>query len=252
MTSLPVKGGGVPTDRPCSLATSVPGVLHPVGPLPAAVYWRRRLLLLVVLLALLGGGGWLGWTLWTGADDASSGGATGRVSRSTEIPALDRVVPSLASVRTPTPPTSTVAAEASSPSTPAGPRPGSPCTDDMIGLAVRAPASVTAGSKPTFELVVTNTSAVPCRRALDKGLQELVLLDGAGTRIWGSNDCFPEASSDTRTLAPGEVVAFPVVWGGLTSDPTCTAARVTPPPGNYVLRGRLDTKVSPDAPFTLG
>jgi hypothetical protein len=206
--------------------------------------------LLTVLLALLGGGGWLGWALWTGRADPSS--TTGQAARSTEIPALDRVVPSLASVRTPTPPTSTVAAEASSPSTPAGPRPGSPCTDEMIGLAVRAPASVAAGSKPTFELVVTNTSAVPCRRALDKGLQELVLLDGAGARVWGSNDCFPEASSDTRTLAPGEVVAFPIVWGGLTSEPTCTAPRTPPAPGGYVLRARLDTKTSADTPVTIG
>jgi hypothetical protein len=222
--------------------------LHPVGPLPAAVYWRRRLVLLVVLLALLGGGGWLGWELWTGRDDPSA--ADSQVSRITEIPALDRVVPSLASMRTPTPPTTTVAAEAQTPST-AAPEPGSPCTDEMIGLSVRAPATVPAGSKPTFELVVTNASSVPCVRALDKGLQELVLLDAAGTRVWGSNDCFPEASSDTRTLAPGEVVAFPVVWGGLTSEPTCTAARTPPPPGNYVLRGRLDTKTSTDTALTI-
>jgi hypothetical protein len=209
--------------------------------------------LLVLLLALLGGGGWFGWTVWSGRDEGSTAaGSTSGSSRSTRVPALERVVPSLASVRTPTPPTSTVAAEASTPPTPpAGPRPGSPCTDDMIGLAVRAPAAAAVGSKPTFELLVTNASAVPCRRALDKGLQELVLLDGAGTRVWGSNDCFPEASSDTRMLAPGEVVALPVVWGGLTSEPTCTAPRTPPAPGSYVLRGRLDTKTSSDAAITL-
>src|SRR3712207_8739292 len=50
--------------------------------------------------------------------------------------------------------------------------------------------------------------------------------------------------SDTRTLAPGESVAFPLVWGGLTSEPTCTAARTAPAPGQYALRGRLDTKTS--------
>jgi hypothetical protein len=225
-------------------------VLRPVGPLPAGVYWRRRLILLVLLLAILGGAGWLGWTLWTNRDGGSSA-ADAAATRSTEIPALERVVPSLASVRTPTPPTSTIAAEASSPSTPAGPRPGSPCTDEMLGLAVRAPASVPAGSKPTFELVVKNTSTVPCVRALDKGLQELVLLDTTGARLWGSNDCFPEASDDTRTLAPGEVVTFPVVWGGLTSAPGCTEPRVNPLPGNYVLRGRLDTKTSADAAFAI-
>jgi hypothetical protein len=46
-------------------------------------------------------------------------------------------------------------------------------------------------------------------------------------------------------------VAFPLVWGGLTSEPSCTAARTTPAPGQYVLRGRLDTKTSPDAPFAI-
>jgi hypothetical protein len=122
----------------------------------------------------------------------------------------------------------------------------------MISVVVQSPASVPAGSKPTFVLVVANTSPVPCVRALDKGLQELVLLDSAGNRVWGSNDCFPEASSDTRTLAPGEAATFPVIWGGLTSEPTCTAARVPPAPGAYVLRGRLATKASADVPLSLG
>ena len=226
-------------------------MLHPVGPLPAGVYWRRRLVVLLLLIALLGGAGWVGWTAWTGrALDGSVAASTTERTR-TAVPRLERVVPSLASVRTPTPPTTTIAAEAASSPTPAGPTPGSPCADDMISLAVRAPASVAVGSKPTFELVVTNTSPVPCRRALDKGLQELVLLDGAGRRIWGSNDCFPEVGSDTRTLAPGEVVAFPILWSGLTSEPTCTVQRTPPAPGAYVLRGRLDTKVSADATIQL-
>jgi hypothetical protein len=46
-------------------------------------------------------------------------------------------------------------------------------------------------------------------------------------------------------------VAFPIVWGGRTSEPTCTAARTLPGPGNYLLRGRLDTKTSGDTPISL-
>jgi hypothetical protein len=241
----------VPSDGWSVARITVPAVLHPVGPLPASVYWRRRLVVLLVLLALLGGGGWAGWTWWTTRDGGSAAAGTTTESTRTEIPELERVVPSLAGLRTPTPPSAPVVVEASASPTPAGPRPGSPCTDDMIGLAVRAPATVAIGSKPTFELVVTNTATVPCRRALDKGLQELVLIDGAGGRVWGSNDCFPEQSSDTRVLAPGEVVAFPIVWGGLTSEPTCAATRATPAAGTYVLRGRLDTKVSADAAITI-
>jgi hypothetical protein len=48
------------------------------------------------------------------------------------------------------------------------------------------------------------------------------------------------------------MVSIPVVWGGLTSEPTCTAGRGPPAPGAYVLIGRLDTKLTPAAPLALG
>ena len=53
-------------------------MLHPVGTLPAHVYWRRRVVMLVVLLALLGGAGWLGFTLLAGRDggDAAASDTT--------------------------------------------------------------------------------------------------------------------------------------------------------------------------------
>ncbi len=228
-------------------------MLHPVGPLPAAVYWRRRLLVLALLLAVLGGGGWLVVAALSGAGGGTAtttAAATTEASAATEPPALEQVVPSLASVRTPTPapePPAEPAPEAA----PASPTPGGPCGDDAIELEVRTPGSAPVGGKPTFELVVTNVSPVPCVRVLDERLQEVVLLDAAGNRVWGSNDCFPGDGTDTRTLAPGESVTSPLVWGGLTSEPSCTAPRTTPEPGQYAVRGRLDTKTSPDAPFTI-
>ena len=60
-----------------------------------------------------------------------------------------------------------------------------------------------------------------------------------------------QTSSEQRTLQPGEVVVFPVLWSGLSSAPGCTADRTAPGPGSYVLRGRLDTKASGDAAFSL-
>jgi hypothetical protein len=224
-------------------------VLHPVGPLPAAVYWRRRLLLLGLLLAVLGGGGWVLVAAIRGGSADDPAAAAQEVAR----PSLEQVVPSLAAVDVPTvAPADEPALEEEQTAAPAGPAPGDPCSDDMIAVEVRGPAAeVPVGSKPTLDLVITNVSAVPCVRALDKGLQEIVLLDRDGGRLWGSNDCFPEASGDTRTLAPGEAAVFPVLWGGLTSVPGCTAPRVAPPPGDYVLRGRLDTKTSGDTALTL-
>jgi hypothetical protein len=224
--------------------------LHPVGKLSAAVYWRRRAVLLLLVLAVLGGGAWFGAPLLDARGNAQAAAPT---TGTRPVPSLERVVPPFVSVATPTPallPAGTVAAAAAAPAV-ADPVAGGPCTDGMIGLEVRTPATAAVGSKPTFELMVSNVSAVPCVRALDKGLQELLLLDPAGNRIWGSNDCYPEASSDPRTIAPGETVTIPLVWGGLTSGPTCTAPRSNPPPGSYLVRGRLDTKVSPDAPLTL-
>jgi hypothetical protein len=228
-------------------------VLHPVGPLSAAVYWRRRALVLALVLAVLGGGGWLGVALLRGGagdpggSDAAATDSSAAPSEAADTPALERVVPSLASVQTPTAPAtpSVVAPPA------AGPQPGDPCSDDMIAVQVRAPAGAPAGSSPTFELLVGNVSAVPCVRVLDEELQEIVLLDGAGARLWGSNDCQPESSDDVRTLAPGEVVSFPLVWSGLSSEPSCTVARQTVAPGQYVLRGRLDTRPSADIPFAV-
>jgi hypothetical protein len=198
----------------------------------------------------------LGWGtfLLVTRENAEDAAAGGRTAAATRTPQLELVVPSMVRVATPTPPELPAEADADPAlaAAPAGPAPGDPCTDDMIAVEVRTPPTVASGSKPTFELLVSNVSAVPCLRALDKGLQELVLVDPAGNRLWGSNDCFPEASSDARTLAPGETVVFPIVWGGLSSEPTCTAARSPLPPGSYLLRGRLDTEVSADAPLTIG
>lgn len=211
--------------------------------------------MLGLLVGVLVGGGWLLVAVATRSAETPTAAtaAAGPATAAAPAPALERVVPSVAAVQVPTPrPRAT--SPATSPSATSAPPPvqGGPCSDGMIRVEVRPSApAVAVGDKPTLDLVVTNTSAVSCVRALDKGLQEIVLLDAAGRRVWGSNDCFPEASHDTRTLAPGQVVDFPVVWGGLTSEPTCTAPRVRPSPGRYVLRGRLDTKLSPDAALTL-
>jgi hypothetical protein len=224
-------------------------VWHPVGELPARVYWRRRLVVLTVALAVLGGAAWLVVALLAGRDggDAAASATTGSVP----VPLLERVVPSVGAVATPRPASTPEPAEQAAPAPAPGPAPGGPCTDDMVTLEVRTPGTAAVGSKPTFELAVANVSAVPCVRSLDAGLQEVVMFDAAGARVWGSNDCFPEVSSDPRTLAPGEVVVLPLVWSGLSSEPTCTAPRTAPAPGTYVLRGRLDTEVSPDAALTL-
>jgi hypothetical protein len=244
------------------VAVTVRAVFHPVGPLPAAVYWRRRFLVLTLFVSVFGGGGWFAYaaTTGTGWPTFTEAAASSPAPAPVGTPALDRVVPSLASVQVPTSATSTASTASAANTrhnaapTVAGPTPSRAvaCTDDLIGLEVRSPGRVAVGAKPTFELRVVNTSRAPCVRALDKGLQERAILDGAGRRLWGSNDCFPETSRDTRTIAPGEVVSLPIIWSGLTSQPACAGARTPLAPGTYLVRGRLDTKKTPDARLVVG
>jgi hypothetical protein len=203
---------------------------------------------LVVLLAVLGGLVWLGAALATGRIGGTPSEETPATSSSRVVrtSALEGVGPDVTGVATSTLPANR-AVDAS-------PRPASTvgaCTDEMLNLVVRAPATVAIGSRPMFQLVVQNTSRTPCVRALDKALQEVVLLDANGARLWGSNDCFPGTGADPRTLAPGVAVSFPLVWSGRSSQPTCTAERRAPAPGAYALRGRLDTKTTAPTPITL-
>ena len=96
----PPPGSGVPVGPRPLLATTVRGVLHPVGELSAAVYWRRRLTVLAVLLAVLGGLGWLGFALLSGGDDDAAA-ATRSAGSSVPLPALERVVPTIESASHP-------------------------------------------------------------------------------------------------------------------------------------------------------
>jgi hypothetical protein len=248
-----VRCSGAPPKVGSDPTASVREVLHPVGRLPARVYWRRRLIVLAVLVAVLAGGGWLvvRWLDPPGEGSTAAGGAT--TSRPVPTPALERVLPSLASVRTPETAPGTPLPEVRrkpAPST-AGPTPGGPCTDEMIELTMRAPTQVPVGSTPALEIVVRNVSEVDCIRRLDKDLQEVLLIDSGGDRVWGSNDCRPERSDVRRTLVPGEGVTLEIVWSGLSSEPDCAGERTTPAAGVYVLRGRLDTKTTPDRRIRL-
>jgi hypothetical protein len=228
-------------------------VLHPVGRLPARVYWRRRLILLAVLVALLAGGGWLAVRWLDPPGEGSTGAGAVTSSRPVPTPALERVLPSLASVRTPdTAPGTPLPEVRRKPATSTiAPTPGGPCTDEMVELTMRAPSQVPVGSTPALEIVVRNVSEVDCVRRLDKDLQEVLLFDAEGNRVWGSNDCRPERSDLRKTLVPGEGVALEIVWSGLSSEPDCAGERTTPSAGVYVLRGRLDTKTTPDRRIQL-
>lgn len=231
-------------------------MLHPIGQLPSQVYWRRRLLLVGIVVAVSFATGWFfiggasGNSDGTGADE-SSAAISEQPTGEQALPNLEQIVPSL------------VPAEEADPGTPAGsettttavPEPAEPgpCPDEAIGLTVGSESGQYAsGSKPLLGLSIANIGAVPCFRDLDRALQTWGLFAADGTRLWGSNDCYPEPSlPDAQLLQPAQVVTFTIIWSGQTSEPSCTVARETLGPGSYVLRGYLGTVLSPDVPLVL-
>lgn len=229
-------------------------MLHPIGRLPPQVYWRRRLLLVGVVLMISIVTGWLSLGASGDPDGASAGEPAAATSQQPAaedpLPGLEQVVPSLVPTdeQEPEP-----AAEGTTPApAPSSPEPG-PCPDEAIGLAVGPEfGQYAAGSRPLLGLNVTNISALPCYRDLDIGLQTWGLFAADGTRLWGSNDCYPDPSvPNVALLQPGQVVAFTIIWSGRTSEPTCTVLRQTLGPGSYILRGYLGNLVSPDAALVL-
>jgi hypothetical protein len=196
--------------------------LHPVGPLPASTYWRRRLVLLLALgvlvlavKAVLGGGG--------GAPRAEPGPST-----------------------TPRPTHTT-----SPPPTPAPTRAGGPveCRDSVLQLTTASDAAVyPAGTSPRFTVTVKNIGKVTCRR--DLGPLELVVKSG-DDRIWASTDCSPKATRALQGLGPGGSLQATKTWDGKRSKPGCTGTRSEVRPGTYTVRATIGTLTSPVTVFRV-
>jgi len=232
-------------------------MLHPIGRLPSQIYWRRRLLLVGIVVALAFAAGWF---FIGGASGEADGVATDVPTETTSrppseeqaLPGLEQIVPSLVPAEAADSGTTAAGSTPAPAPVPEPVEPG-PCPDEAIGLTVGSEfPEYAAGSKPLLGLNVTNIGAVPCLRDLDLALQTWGLFAADGTRLWGSNDCYPEPSVPSSTLlAPGQVVTFSIIWSGQTSEPTCTAQRQELGPGAYILRGYLGTVLSPDVPLVL-
>lgn len=235
-------------------------MFEPVGPLPSAVYWRRRAVTIVALVAAVA------LILWVVSRLASaepgSGTATAGTSGSASNSAAESAADPTGSAAPADPGTAadpSVAATGSADpaatqppaSETAPPAPGV-CAPESIKVSVSANGNEFAyGSKPKLILSVQNVGAQSCYRDLNAAGQEITVWDGAGTRLWSSNDCYPETSNDTRLLDPGQQVDYQIVWSGKVSEPTCTAPRPLLGPGQYLLQAAQDGIVSERVPFSI-
>ncbi|MBI1759270.1 MAG: hypothetical protein HYR62_08610 [Actinobacteria bacterium] len=237
-------------------------MLQPVGPLPPAVYWRRRLVLIggvltVVLLLTL--------TMCTGGGSRTTGAgsATGTpTATATSLPSGPLTVPS-SEVGGPAPGTRVTAegspgavtgvgspppGSAAGPGTTAGP---GLCPDSAIAVSVStAKESYQIGDTPELILTVRNTSSVPCRRDVGAQQEQIQIYSGE-VRVWSSDDCYADDTRDVQLLAPGQAVLSTVTWSGWNSQPGCVGTRTRVSAGTYRLIGLLGALKSPAARLVL-
>jgi hypothetical protein len=222
-----------------------------VGPLPAAIYWRRRLLVLGALLLIV-----LGIVYaCTGGPGAGNQAGPGPSNTTTTAPASATTTgtPTPTPTATPTPTPFTLPAEPTGPAggTGGGEQTG-PCTDGEIGLTVAASsATLTMGQAATFTLTIENISTRTCTRDIGSEQQELQLRLN-GVIAWSSDDCGGRDSFEEE-LPPEFHRSFPIEWNGYRSRtgtgeaPSCPlepSAQAKPDAGTYELVARLGSKFS--------
>ncbi|HEX8001904.1 MAG TPA: hypothetical protein VF519_04335 [Mycobacteriales bacterium] len=202
-------------------------LLHPRGPLPPSVYWRRRLVTLGVAFVLLA-------LLFT---TCGGDGKPGVVTPSTS--------PSAAASPTGQP-TGRPAASATATAALA------PCPDSGVVVSARADAQTyPASRRPILTIGVANKGAVPCTRDVGQAAREIIVRSG-NDRVWSSDDCSPGGGSQVVTLQPGAApVTFSVTWSRKRSAAGCPAGAEAAGPGTYRVTGRFGQVVSTGDTFTL-
>jgi hypothetical protein len=225
-----------------------------VGPLPPAVYWRRRAIVLgAVLLFVL---------VLTYSCAKSDPPATPRAANATGGPqnpapsvvvrSSPSVTPSAGGGASPTAAASTDAAIDPTGEPSAGTDPGT-CTDSEISVAaIPGQDSVPSGTSVQITLQVKNISERTCSRDLGSLQQELYVKAGA-QKVWSSDTCGTARDSDVRSLPPNIAHEYQVAWNGRDSSKCAggVASGPYPAPGSYLVFGRLGSKLSEPAALSI-
>ena len=209
-----------------------------VGPLPPAVYWRRRALVLGVALAIL-------FILFQACNAAGAPGEEASPDQSSPDPE-----PSLLRPRTGEPEQPSGSPQAASPTAawaapvadPPQPADGPECTnDDILVTAGASRTELAPGEVVRFTITIRNDSDRTCRRDIGGDHRELYLSAG-GQTVWSSRACDPPTGSDVRDLPPAFESEHHIDWDGRVRTSCEWGPRVAP--GEYELRARLSTDLS--------
>ena len=234
-----------------------------VGPLPSAVYWRRRavvlgagLLFLIVLLYSCSGSGRNPGT--SGDAQPTSGAATpGATPQATGTPLTPQTgAPSSGAPAGPADPAPSTGGPAGSEAPTVAPVvDDGTCTDTEITVTATAlPATVVRGATVDLQLRIKNRSERTCSRDVGAAVQELFIKSGAET-IWSSDKCGSGTStgSDVQSFTPGLERSYQLGWNGRESTRCAdgVAAGPNPPPGTYQVFARVGTELSEPVKITI-
>jgi hypothetical protein len=231
-----------------------------VGPLPPAVYWRRRAivlggLLLVVLLVVYACSGPSTSNVSSKSSPSATQGLNAPVGITSPFASTIPTVVVTPSIQVSVSP-SLVPSAAPSPSVSTSGI--ATCTDAQI----RVTPTISSTSASTSRLVhggtydlklkVRNVSAVTCRRDVGGVPEQLEVMSGK-TKIWSSDDCNKAQGKphDIRTFGPDIEIYAQVKWDSWDiSTHGCTKASSPLKDGTYSLVGRVGTKTA-TAKFTI-
>jgi hypothetical protein len=166
-------------------------IRNPVGPQPAAVYWKRRAIVLIGLVAVI------------------------------VIILLIVFRPGGAN------PTPTSSASPTASSAANEPDEVAACTAEQVTLtAVTDKGGYNAGEQPMLSMTITNIGAAPCTINAGTDAQEYIIASGS-EQYWSSRDCQTNPAAAEVTLDPGVPKSTtPFAWDRTRSaTDTCTADR---------------------------
>ena len=220
-----------------------------VGPLPPAVYWRRRAVVLGALLLVV-----MVVTYSCGGSPQSGATSQNPATTSPDIEPTSTVT--LLTPETGSAPTTGPAATSPTAAATTGPAPQTgACTDsEMSVIPVPARATARTGEQLDIRLRIKNISSRTCSRDVGADLQELRIVKGAtAEKIWSSDDCGGARGTDVRSFPPNHENEYLVTWNGRASTKCTGGAPGGPVPaaGEYRVFGRLGTKLSNPVRLTL-
>lgn len=244
-----------------------------VGPLPPAVYWRRRAVVLgAVLLSLI-----VLIYSCNGPDDTKeagtdpSGNATPSAgptiltpetgapeSGAPESGAPESGAPTADPSGAPPDGTDPQVEEAggppgSGPLPPPAPPVENECADDeMSVIPVASQTSMQRGQTIQLRIRIKNVSDRTCNRDVGADVQEIYLKAGA-TTIWSSDVCSEVRGNNVKSFPPYHEEEFGLPWNGRRSSgcENGSASGDPAPAGTYQLFGRLGDKRSDPVKLTI-